>query len=357
MTAFLTVFHQNTTSERFNNENSTANPGGPVWNFSACFTLVVCVSSLSLNGTIFAVFLKNSQLRNNPFSVHLMFLLWYNLLLAGFQNPLGVVESLYKRWWLGKGWCVVYRYSGSVITALGMYTHVLVTFSRLWAISFPISYRRIYTKKTAVSLCICMAIYVHMIYLPEFIPKMVLINSATLNNCRNQYTNSIHVQFIMYVGAISIMLLAYPFIYHKQRQRIKERMARVGPSVVSSGQVVGSGMEQSDARSGLHNTLEVSETTHHRQRLQRADPRSYGFAVLTLLTCSATICWTPATVIFLVHSFKPIKYSMIFQIALTLFSIQPILDPILFTIALADLRRAFRKTFCVRKRVTFAFGT
>lgn len=324
--------------------NFTTSLRGPVWNFSSSFTLIVCVSSLLLNGSTFLIFLRNRHLRIQPFSVYLMFLLVYNFLLAALQNPLGIIDSLYSSWWLGKGWCIVYRYSGSVITALGMYTHVLVTFSRLWAITYPISYRRVHSRSTAVLLCTCMCTYVHIVYLPEFVPKMPRINPSTLTNCRAQYNNSVPVQIIMYVGAILIIFLAYPFICYKRTQRKKERTHRVTAPAASSKKAVTNELSHGAGRSEQQISA-VTPTTTHPQRLPTKDPGAYGFAVLTLLTSSAIVCWTPATVIFLVNAFTPFKNHLIFQTVLSIFSVQPVLDPILFAISLGDLRKGFRQVF------------
>lgn len=327
--------------------NFTAEPGNPVWSFSSWLTLIVCMSSLLFNGVTLAIFLKTPRLRIQPFYVYLMFLLGYNFLLAAVQNPLSIIDSLYKTWWLGKRWCIVYKYSGSVITALGMQMHVLVTFSRLWAITFPFSYRRIHSRSTAMFLSFCLFAYVHIIYMPEFAPKMVAIKSEALTNCRAQYSLSIPMQFFMYVGAILTILLAYPFILFKRKEREKERRARVAPFAASTRKTVPSRSEVilgGGINSFPQGSKEIPDDPAALQStVRKANSRTYGFAVMTLLTCSAMVCWTPATVIFLVNSFSIIPYPKIFQTALTLFSMQPVLDPVLFTIALKDLRTGFRE--------------
>lgn len=314
------------------------------WNFTSIITLCVCVSGSSLNGFTLFVFLSTRRLRMQPFSMYLIFLLIYNFLLTLLQNPLGVVDSLYPTWWLGKGWCTVYRYAGSLLTALGMYTHVLVTISRLWAITFPLSYRRFHSRKNAVLLCLGMTVLMHMIILPDFVPKTARMRTPMeIHGCRPQYKMSIVLQFMVYIGAIFIITAAYPLILFKHKQRQRALALRVAPalSAFPAQRKIPPAVKHLS-----HETLTRSSQVPDMNKPAR-EHRSHGFTVLTLLTCSAIICWTPPAVTFIVSSYKPLPYPMMFQIVLTLLSIQPVMDPILFAIALKDLRKAIRGTlFC-----------
>ncbi|OQV23104.1 hypothetical protein BV898_03149 [Hypsibius exemplaris] len=80
---------------------------------------------------------------------------------------------------------------------------------------------------------------------------------------------------------------------------------------------------------------ETMTTTHAVRR------RTHGNALLALLTLTVTVCWTPIDVYYALTLFIPgYDVPVYYQVASVLFSLQTILDPIMFTLALSNLRRS-----------------
>lgn len=205
------------------------------WGFSSGSSLVICILSIFLNGLTLFVFLKDHALRVQPFNVYLIFLLICNLFLAIVQNPIEILNHRYPFWWMGHGGCVVYVYMNSFIGPAGMHAHVLISASRLWAMTFPHSYRRFHTRKMALFLCVCMFIYVHVVHLPDYIPQMInLKHPLKTYGCLSQYSVNISVQFLFYVCPILVIMTSYPIILHKHWQRRRMRDLRVLPVTYSA---------------------------------------------------------------------------------------------------------------------------
>lgn len=78
---------------------------------------------------------------------------------------------------------------------------------------------------------------------------------------------------------------------------------------------------------------------------KRIKNKSHAFTVLTLLTFSVFITWTPQNIYFTVGAFIPLDYPVMLQITTTLYALQPALDPLFFIVALKDLRDSYRDFF------------
>ncbi|XP_055352487.1 uncharacterized protein LOC129598546 [Paramacrobiotus metropolitanus] len=69
---------------------------------------------------------------------------------------------------------------------------------------------------------------------------------------------------------------------------------------------------------------------------------SQKMLLLTLLTVSVMICWTPNFIAFTLYSFIPLPDDLtIFIVVTFMYSVQALMDPVLFLVALRDLRIAF----------------
>lgn len=308
------------------------------WNFSLLWTLIICILVVTLNGFILTLFLSDERLRSQPFNLYLMQLLILNIVYAVLQNPLDIINHKYPVWWLGEHWCNVYLFAQSIVSACVMHTHVLVTISRLWAMTFPLTFQRRHSRQTVFMLCGGMLTYVNIIMLPEFIALMLhrppLVGPCSLTF---KWGYSAYVRVLIFAMPETIILTAYPVIYYLRRKRALARAHRVAPAasgVQSQGRSNGGSVES--IRTGKNAVGNKKKSLGN---------RSYAFTILTLLTCSVFICWTPVNVCFMISTFRPVPYPALFQTVLTLFGVHPVLDPLLFTIAMQDLRTAFYRMF------------
>jgi hypothetical protein len=89
----------------------------------------------------------------------------------------------------------------------------------------------------------------------------------------------------------------------------------------------------------------VSHDTHQRKN-EGVKRKSNSFLILTLLTGSITVCWTPVLVYFTIQLFN-LTFSMpeFYQVATMLFSLETVADPIFFTLAMPGWRKSLSKLF------------
>lgn len=309
--------------------NTTTNPlvVNPI-NFFNVLTIVICVLVITFNGTVLILFLKDTALRKQPLSVYLMYLLFFNICYAAIQSPLEIINYRYSHWWIGEAWCVIFYYSTNVVACGAMFAHLLITLSRIWAVTFPLSFRRTQSTKMAVLPCVLLWIYVHAAVLPEMITKIQQMPTPLEKyGCRARYPKNRLVQILTYVVPLLVVVLAYPYIAYKRYSRTKKRRIAVA-------------IQQLHARSPAVGPT-ARRSTASGARPNRIETMDHAFLVLTLLTASSVVCWTPVTIAFLLDRAE--FTAVHFKISIFLFAFQPALDPILFTAALKHLRTALRR--------------
>lgn len=182
--------------------NATSNGSlspGPVtasWGFLAICVSIIFIMVIILNSLTLFLFIKNRRLRS-PFSTYLMCLLGLNILYAVLQNPLDIMNNLYPYWPANFQWCSVYIYALYILQAATMHIHLLITCNRAWAVTFPISHRRLHSHKWHPVLCCSIAwLYVHTILLPGFIGDALWYRTLdevcrVVWTCRNHEKNAI----------------------------------------------------------------------------------------------------------------------------------------------------------------------
>ena len=168
-------------------------------------------------------------------------------------------------------------------------------------------------------LCSVAWMYVHVIVLPGCI-KDALWYRAPLHkyscelNQAEQPQWSLGVHIAVSDMSLIVMLLGYGIISWKLCSRLRKRL---------STQVI---FEQ-----GIVNH---STKKHTGPTLKQ----SHGFMLLTALTISVSICWSPDLIYLTVGYFIHIDDQWYGEAFEALFGMQPVLDPFLFASALGDVR-------------------
>lgn len=158
--------------------------------------------------------------------------------------------------------------------------------------------------------------------------KLAHAQSCFLNaDAQKEWSNT--VQFIVYVLPEITVLAIYPYIWYRQKKRKKLRAPKVAPSDISNA--IGAVTAASDIVS-----RDPGETNHSTggENIRGRKPSSNAFTVLTLLTASVFLTWTPQTMYYSILSLVAIESATTFEVTNILFNVQPILNPILFTAAL-----------------------
>lgn len=314
------------------------------WAFSDIYAATIGLLVFTFNGLTLSVFIIDSGLRRQSFSIFLIFLLTSNMLFSAIQNPLEIINFRFSHWWMGKTWCIVYYYSTNVLARGAMFTHLLISLNRIWAVTFPLSYRNAQTTKMALGFCVILWAYAHIVVLPDMVYKILSMRTPLeIYGCRARYPVRTSVQFLTNVVPLLVVTLAYPCIVYKCYRRFKGEVATANPTLPKATEpsvAPKPSRQKSGRRSGT--MIGTKTTTKPITNVDQA------FVVLTLLTMSAIICWTPITLTFLVG--QPDFDSLHYKVAAFLFASQPVLDPILFAAALRDLRDAFRRTVALSCR-------
>lgn len=127
--------------------------------------VIITFLALILNGFVLAMFFKYTHLRTS-FAVYIILILSSNLFQITFINTVDIYSVYYGSGHVNAAFCDAILYRSMVIVGCVVYTHVLITINRIWAISYPISYRNYHNKKTAKILCVSAWTWVHIINLP-----------------------------------------------------------------------------------------------------------------------------------------------------------------------------------------------
>lgn len=163
--------------------------------------------------------------------------------------------------------------------------------------------------------------------------------------CQSQFQTGLGPEFAINVLAWCVVIGAYPYIVYKRKFRGPKNgaVAPLDPAVGSKVEAQNSAPrpnESVDDGSTGNNVLDTEA-----RWFKKLNRRSTAFTVLTLMTCSTFFFWTPAVATYVTNAFNPLPYPALFQTVLIIFTLQPVLDPILFTVAIKDLQTAFRRVF------------
>ena len=332
--------------------NSTDN--NPLfWTPISSFIIFILISGISTNLSVILLFLKNASLRT-PFTIYLVNLLLANMMCSVVYYPFELLNNFYAVWWTGSAVCTFYQYVLITAQSAMCSAHALIALNRLWAVTFPISYRQ-HHKNTAVTVCVAMWIFVHVCLLPGLVLDALFYRlpeetNGCLINSDAMRVYWIIIMFVSYNGPELIVITAYFAICYKT---IRRHQRQVHPSVALSGRqsTVGRSVKAGSANTG---TLNHSGDTDQRRPSRflcwkiRKRNTQHGFLMLTLMTLTIFICYTPENVYYTVWAINQESMrsiSGLYVPAVVLFEMTAVLDPIWFILALPDFRQAFRRTY------------
>lgn len=127
--------------------------------------LALALTILTANSIVLAAFVKHRCLRT-PFNVYLISLIGAGIGQSLFDLPFLVMSEFIPVWPLGEIGCNFYMYAKWIFPAAVRNTHSMISLNRVWALFWPLSYRRVHTKVLAIWLCIGTWTYVHAWLLP-----------------------------------------------------------------------------------------------------------------------------------------------------------------------------------------------
>lgn len=330
------------------------------WNGSAVAITITFVLIILLNGFTLIIFLKERHLRT-AFNVYLMFLMISNMTFALLHHPLQVVELVAPKGWMGTRWCSLFQYSQNLFLGVEAYSHLLITVNRMWAISHPLSYRRLISTRAAIFSCIGALVYVHGILLYGFITDemyyrlpLALYGCVTYRKIFDPW-KSVTTLLVLDLPVV-IILLAYPYIWWMRRRRNKIHQNLLTATNIPADNELSiwqtheaeGGRKESFAVSGYRNRKSKGLLSNAEATVKSTLTKSRAFTVLTLMTLSIFCCWLPITIFGNILVFIDVSTVTVLAVVPYVSAIsnfQAVADPIFFVIVMDDLRVAVRKSF------------
>ncbi|XP_055347764.1 melatonin receptor type 1B-like [Paramacrobiotus metropolitanus] len=316
--------------------NDTKIPVAAQWTFVPIFATTILIAVLLTNTPVLIQLLLRPHLRT-AFNIYLVNLLIANLLLVVFQNPLDILEALYSGWWMGWKVCNLYIYANYVLGGVIMLTHVLIAVNRIWAVTFPVHYRHKHTKCVALGICLVSWMWIHLLILPGIITdalyyrKPVESFGCQVNNAA-QAVWAMTMHWVLYVLPTPFILASFPYVIIKQMRHKRLVHSRLLPTDAG-------GNEKRPSRTATENrNMHHADSVNAASTENKEQKRSKGMLIFALLTASIFFTWTPGRVYFTIKLYTSIDNNLAFQICYVLFACQSALDPLLFIVALKDLR-------------------
>ena len=371
-TSFLAPFtsisgsmHGNNTTNNFILNASAAAPL-PVWGRASISLATIAVLGALLNGTILLVFLRERALRTS-FTLHVMHLLLLNLLCCIFQYSLGAVVNLNasasRRWYLDDGLCDLYLLTLCLLNAGISNIHGLMAINRAWAIIHPLSYRNRNSKRLTVQLGAAMWVYLLLMMFPYWLLDELHYRQAPTTRQACQF-NSLAMSaysplaaLLVYTAPIMVVLLSFAVVIVDRVVRNGRQKARRSANVIGILPAVGHTNVGCVTAATISATVGGGALEPFPSALAAGQEavwrpvHSHKYLVLALLTASATVCYMPRTVYILVNMCLP-EYGAptYYEVASILYSCELVVDPILFTLTLDQLREALKRRLCRPQR-------
>ncbi|XP_055334061.1 alpha-2B adrenergic receptor-like [Paramacrobiotus metropolitanus] len=186
------------------------------WSFVPGIEAVIFPCVLIFNGSILALFLVTRRFQI-PFNIYLINVITSNIVFALLENPLDILNSISSYWWLGNTWCTVYLYAINVSCGIVMQSHMLMTTNRIWAVTFPHSYRQHHSVRSAALLVIAVWLLVHIVSLPGLIMdatlyRLPIATTGCIINTVEMPVWSVMMQLIIFTVPNLCIIVAYPYL-------------------------------------------------------------------------------------------------------------------------------------------------
>ncbi|XP_055342575.1 alpha-2Da adrenergic receptor-like [Paramacrobiotus metropolitanus] len=308
------------------------------WRSNAVAALIMFILALITNTVGLLLFAVKFGIAANSFNIYIISLLTANILYPGLGSVLDVINDLFSVWFLGWSWCTVYLYIGWTIPTVQIFMHLVITVNRGCAAAFPIRYRQYHSQRVAVALSAGAWLAGHTLVLPGIILDATyyrLSTDETVKICHLDASVTIGQKTWMMINlftacaALFIIVAMFPyFLYvkHRSRKKVHHNLSTI--SRISRTHDPPSAYPAAQAT-----RLSDNETFQEGYRKSNK-----SIVLLTTLTTSLFLFWTPSVVFFALVPFQDEYNDVVGNVCTILLNCQHVLDPILFALALRERR-------------------
>ncbi|OQV19423.1 hypothetical protein BV898_06537 [Hypsibius exemplaris] len=278
------------------------------------YTAVSCPTVLIFNGIIIAAIASRRELRTG-FNFYILNIAFTDVCAALTSIP-GQFLNQYRDhgYLLNPLSCtVLIMYGAYVLAAVSRYAHVLLAVNRLWALTFPLSYRQRRTRRSALLFILASWFLVHALSLP-LVVRGRMNASPAVQSCdfdiSHQRPYAFAHDMICFCVPLVLVALIYGFIVVKLILRMRRK--HVSPA----------GSKGSTA------VVEAAKCARRRSKER----------VLLYLVILLVVCWTPAKVYWLMVELDHYWNTTFFVVQFFGQYAHHWLSPILCYLAMDDVR-------------------
>ena len=311
------------------------------WSVSSCVSLFVTVVGGLLNLCVLSSFLWRPSLRN-PFAIYVINVLIVDLILALAHGPLNVIERYYPSWQLGLPVCFFYVYLSYTFQSLINFAHFLRALNRVWAVTFPFSYRTDHTTKFAVVLCISVWLIIHSCQIPTTVLTSVIkpvSDNASSLHCTIEPAMaeawSWITEVVLYEVPLVLVLISYPVVCYKsffggRGQQITPLSTFQRNRLVSTARERNASVRLAEGARDGRRTV-ICGTLLHGSRT--------GFITLSLMFVSVIVCLLPNEVYFTWVMVTGKESYDVYLVVDALQRLTTVVDPMVIVLGNTELRR------------------
>ncbi|OWA50580.1 hypothetical protein BV898_15091 [Hypsibius exemplaris] len=274
------------------NETINSNGTSATWTALPVCLLLACLTGIVGNVVLLAVFILHRRTLWTPFNVYVVNSSSPTVAATAMQYPLDVISALHNAWPLGERVCDFYIVVGWYFQPVIFNSHQLIALNRVWAVSHPISYRQIHSKRTAICLCVlCLGlrVYRHVAGSDPGSDKPKL-SKLRRRVCWMQPKRQAQSQWAL---AVQIIFYIWPQFF----MVVRNGCDFCGETNEASHEW--NDGEQTDPPTVSANQAHPGQRSAPQQGRPTPSHHSSGSLLLILLTISVTVCWTPNNVDFI----------------------------------------------------------
>ncbi|XP_055347965.1 thyrotropin-releasing hormone receptor-like [Paramacrobiotus metropolitanus] len=261
--------------------------------------MALAIFSYMSNSFIVLVYARSPQLRT-PFNSYLLTLSLLDLIKSSTSSVNNISNYLRFRWVFGEFMCLLNLYCAQITSACIVTIHVLISLNRLWAVTFPFSYRTRHTRKLAAGLIIAVVVVLNALSLPVFLD----------HDCRSRTPGLAHLciynlgydtlyrglyGYLTHLIPQMLVTIIYPIVFWKVKILRKTRDDMVMQPIQKAEQY------NSHSVTRAVDITVVADNSKKQPHIPEGSgwqKRNRHFTVLTILFINSLLFWTPGHVIY-----------------------------------------------------------
>ncbi|XP_076090039.1 alpha-1A adrenergic receptor-like [Mytilus galloprovincialis] len=351
-------------------------------------TFLVLITSFTVFGNILVlVAVKREKQLQTKFNTYIVNLAVTDLTVALSAMSFYTADNILGYWPFGKFLCGVWIFNDYGMTFASVFTIIVISIDRFWAVTWPNHYKNHHTKKKcAVSIAIiwiCMVV----LWLPSCIVDR--LSHADIDGSVCIWDPALNQKFVIVIaiighhGSFFVILFCYIRVFYtlRTRNRISRRirpalvtinnLSVIYPSTIetkvsspetkyddlSSLEITRDHLKPGNVRknsnpgsTGVHATTSKSEQTESEKKTHVSTRDRRAFVTLTYIIIGYVICWFPFHIVFDVSAVKPDAVSQtVYLITFWLTYINSTINPFLYNFSNPEFRKAFKKILLRRK--------